>query len=114
MDKPWHIKYQPQRQSDIFDNHTEIKKIYKWMKNEDQGVLYLKGPHGCGKTSILQFLGRKSNIRLYFLDWEDLSPNDAAERKLNSIVLMNRYIASTQPSLLSFFRKGKMKEDRLV
>ena len=68
------MDFKPTSISEIIGNLTTIKQIENWLKNFQtkkynliKPGLFLRGPHGCGKTTFIKLLAKKYNYNYLYL-----------------------------------------------
>lgn len=79
---PWVEKYRPKRLSDFIGNRDEVEKIEKWLltwKSQRKKALWLTGPPGVGKTSVISYLVNKYRIETFELNASDKRNKKAIE-----------------------------------
>ena len=79
---PWVEKYRPKRLSDFAGNVEEVKKIESWLvtwKSQRKKALWISGPAGVGKTSVIHYLTNKYNIETIELNASDKRNKKAIE-----------------------------------
>jgi replication factor C large subunit len=83
LNQPWTSLYHPKKREDFIGNHLAVEAIEKWLnrwkkKPPKKRAIFLYGPPGIGKTSIVQVLARE-------LDWDLVEINASDTRNRSSL-----------------------------
>ncbi len=74
---PWVEKYRPRRLSDLVGHEQAIRQVLAWLNSWRKGApekkaLFLYGPPGVGKTTLVHVLAREKGYELIELNASDL------------------------------------------
>ena len=72
--------------SDFGNNEKYINSIRDWFSNfkrNDKSSICIKGPIGCGKTEIINYLCRKNNLKIRKIDFDNLNNKIKSSKKEN-------------------------------
>ena len=91
----WITKYKPKNSSELIGNKNAIKMIKKWLNdyNKNSNItkpnLIIIGPHGIGKTTIINILLKEVEYNCLNLDFGKVKNNKMINDYINSLLYGN-------------------------
>ena len=82
----WNYKYIPKKSSDIIGNIEQVNKIKLWLSNIKNNIpnnykgLYINGPNGIGKKTIINVLLKEYNFNI--IEFDNITSSSQFKEKL--------------------------------
>ena len=95
MSQPWTSLYRPVTREDFVGNPSAVKEIEAWLKQWKSGklskfkALFLYGPPGIGKTSVVQVLAYEYDFDLIEINASDARNKNSLEEVLGKAIKQN-------------------------
>jgi len=77
--KPWVLKYQPKKLDEVIGQSNAVTAVFTFWKlfnRAPKKAIFLHGPPGCGKTSLVYALAKQENLEIVEINASDFRNKD--------------------------------------
>lgn len=95
MSRPWTELYRPKSREDFVGNKAAVKAVEKWLDSWSRGkppkrrAMFLYGPPGVGKTSLVHVLAREKGFHVLEVNASDTRNKDRLEELVGKAIAQN-------------------------